>query len=307
MIEIRPYEPRDLEALRSLIREPALAREFDVLQTPQAIEAWIADPFRDPALHFVGWEDGALAGFGCPFLMPGRAGRFSVARLGVRGGSRRRGIGRALLDRMSRGLAERHPDVHELCLNFWVPSPEAEGFVSRHGFTKARTFWLMERPRGPVAAPAWPAGIRLAGDDGTDRVYRDFTDVYNDSFEHHYHSAIMTLEETRAIFTGPGVRADGSVLAYRGERGAGFCRCVLHADRGEVAGMGTIQAERGIGLGRALLRWGVEWLERANASRVTLLVDGENESALKLYRSEGFDVVRTRVAWSRPNPPAPAR
>jgi ribosomal protein S18 acetylase RimI-like enzyme len=32
---------------------------------------------------------------------------------------------------------------------------------------------------------------------------------------------------------------------------------------------------------------------------VTLLVDGENENALRLYRSEGFEVARTRAVFSR--------
>jgi ribosomal protein S18 acetylase RimI-like enzyme len=30
------------------------------------------------------------------------------------------------------------------------------------------------------------------------------------------------------------------------------------------------------------------------------MVDGENDSALGLYRSEGFETVRIRMVWSRP-------
>ncbi|TMQ68516.1 MAG: GNAT family N-acetyltransferase [Candidatus Eisenbacteria bacterium] len=58
---------------------------------------------------------------------------------------------------------------------------------------------------------------------------------------------------------------------------------------------------RGIGLGRALLRWAVGWLERKEAPRAWLMVDGDNESALRLYRSEGFEVTRTRHVWSEPD------
>src|SRR5262249_33700238 len=188
MIETRPYEPADLEALKSLVREPALAREFDVLQAPRAVEAWIADPFHDSRLHLMAFEHGELIGFASPGVMPGRDGRFAVARIAVREAARRRGVATALLGSVSRGIAECHPDVIELSLNAWVPSPEAEGFVARHGFARARTFWLMERPPGPVAPPAWPEGIRLAGHDESERRYRDFADAYNDSFEHHYHS-----------------------------------------------------------------------------------------------------------------------
>jgi ribosomal protein S18 acetylase RimI-like enzyme len=37
---------------------------------------------------------------------------------------------------------------------------------------------------------------------------------------------------------------------------------------------------------------------------VTLVVDGENEGALRLYRSEGFEVTRTRRLWGRALDPA---
>jgi mycothiol synthase len=300
MVEIRPYQAGDLAALIELVREPEMASEFDVLQAPQAVEGWIADPFRDPALHLMAWEDGRLVGFASLFAPPGREGRFTVLRIGVRGVSRRRGIGAALLARASSGGAERHADARELCVSAWLPNPEAAAFSARHGFHRVRSYWLMERPRGTAAPPAWPAGIRIAGPEDSERTYRDFTAAYNDSFEHHYHSVLVSTSDTRTFLTRPGSRPDGYVLAYRGEECVGFCRCEFHEERGEIAVVGTIQAARGIGLGRALLRWGIEWLEREGAARVTLLVDGENENALRLYRSERFEVVRTRESWGRP-------
>lgn len=93
---------------------------------------------------------------------------------------------------------------------------------------------------------------------------------------------------------------DGLMLAYRDGACAGFCRTSLEAEGGEVAILGVAPEARAIGLGRALLRWGVRWLIEAGAKRVTLLVDGENDTALRLYRSEGFDVARTREIWLWP-------
>ncbi len=57
---------------------------------------------------------------------------------------------------------------------------------------------------------------------------------------------------------------------------------------------------RGRGLGRALLHWGVTWLQARTQDPVTLMVEGENESALTLYRDTGFAVTRTRGLWVRP-------
>jgi mycothiol synthase len=297
-IELRPYEARDFAALHALLREPSMVAEFDTLQSAESVQGWLEDPFLDAALHTLAWDGATLVGFAAPYVITGREGRFAVIRLGVRDTHTTRGIGTALLERQRAGLTDRHPDVHEISLNAWLPAPAAEGFVAHHAFERVRTFWLMERPRGPVAAPAWPDGIRLAGDENPERSWRDLTTAYNDSFAKHYHSTITTIDDVRAIFTRPGFRRDGYVLAYRDDTCVGFCRCEQYEGRGEIGIVGTIEAARGIGLGRALLRWGVDWLERVNAARVTLLVDGENDNALRLYRSEGFEVVRTRASWS---------
>lgn len=302
-VTIRTYAPADLEALRALVRHPSLAVEFDAVQVPQAVEAWIADPFRDPELLLLAWVDGELAAFAGTFVLDGHEGRFVMTRAGVHERHRRRGIGRELIERTLAGVDRRHPDVVEISTSFWLPNPAAEAFAAAAGLTRVRTFWLMERPRGPATEPAWPAGIRIAGYEANERVWRDLADSYNDSFAHHYHSPRTTMEDMRDLFERPGMRTDGHVLAYRGETCVGFCRGDLHESRGEIAVLGTVEAARGIGLGRALLRWGVAWLERENAPRITLLVDGDNENALRLYRSEGFEVVQTRAVWSRERVP----
>jgi mycothiol synthase len=297
--EIRRYQPSDLEALGSLIQDPSLASEFDLLQGPNAIEAWLVDPFHEPELLSLAFVNGEPAGFAGALILRPRGSAYAILRLGVIEAHRRRSLGTQLLERVDSGLGERHPEARELSCSFWLPSAAAEAFVTRRGLERVRTFWMMERPRGAVPEPAWPAGIRLQFHDGSERNYRDITAAYNDSFAQHYHSPVTTVEETRALFTRPGFRADGYVLAYRGDACLGFCRCELHALRGEIGILGTVEAARGIGLGRALLRWGVGWLEREGAARVTLLVDGENENALRLYRSEGFEVARTRAVFSR--------
>jgi mycothiol synthase len=295
----RIYQPSDLEPLRALVRDPSLAEDFDGLQIPLALEAWLAEPFQDLEMFELAFEDGALAGFSSTALLNGREGRFAVVRFGVLDRHRRRGIASKLLERALAGLARRHPEAAEVSCSFWLPNDAAEAFSAAKGMTHVRSFRLLERPMVPVGDPVWPAGIRLAGYEATERVWRDVADAYNDSFAHHYHSIETTTEESRGLFERPGIRTDGLMLAYRGDQCVGFCRAELRGLRGEIAVLGTVQSARGIGLGRALLRWGVQWLERERAPRVTLLVDGENETALQLYRSEGFEIAQTRAVMSR--------
>ena len=125
-------------------------------------------------------------------------------------------------------------------------------------------------------------------------------DAFNDSFAEHDHYSPSTVEDVINIAEGDLFRPDGMMLAYRGEECVGFCRCTIYPQRGEISVVGTIKAARGIGLGRALLRWGVRWMEGQGAKRITLFVDGENENALRLYRQEGFVVERMRRRWTKP-------
>jgi mycothiol synthase len=301
------FSPRHATALQALVRDPSLAVEFETLQADGATDGMLCDSHHVAGALHLAFVDGRAVGFSAAFVMPDGPGAFSMLRLGVVAAERRRGIGGALLARTLEALDREAPERVEDSGAAWEPNDAAAPFAARHGFAHVRWYWLMDRPRAPVPAPAWPAGITLEPFDGGTRHLADFCDALNDSFAEHYHFAVNTPDSIRSfIRSRPAFRPDGLMLAYRDGRCAGFCRGELWPERGEVALLGTTRAARGIGLGRALLRWGVEWLERAGARRHTLLVDGQNEGALALYVGEGFAVTRRRGVWARPRAGAPA-
>ena len=297
-MDIRPYQDRDLETLRALVRHPSIAGEYDVLQGAQGLERLFGDPFTAPELRWIGWLDGAPAGFLYTFVLPTPSGSFAVARPAVLGSARRRGLGSLLLDTLRRALSAGS-GVNELCLSAWEPNESAAGFAARHAFARVRTSWLMDRPSDGTVTVAWPDGIEPRIYDGSDAAIVDWNDAYNASFARNYHYVVSTPDDCRAMMSRPGVEPHGLMLAYRDGVCVGFCRNDLHGGRGEVALLGVEPRARGIGLGRSLLRWGVSWLESRGAPRVTLSVDGENESALRLYRSERFAALRSRAIWAR--------
>ncbi len=299
---VTPCRSADLPTLRALARDPSLAHEFEPLQSDAGFDDLMGDPFLPPELRWIAALDSTPAGFAFSFLAPIHGGSFAMTRLGVIERCRRRGVATALLAatcstmdaiRESRGL-------RELSLSAWAPNRGAQVFAERHGFRHARNFWRMERPRWPVATPAWPAGIEVRTYDGGEPALVDFNRAYNRAFADHYHYVRSSVEDTRTITTQQHFRPDGLALAYRGDDCVGFCRNARWGEPGEVALIGVVPEARGLGLGRALLRWGVAWLQEGDADLVYLMVDGENESALTLYRSEGFTVARTRTHWSRP-------
>jgi mycothiol synthase len=298
---LRPYADRDLEALRAVVSDPSLAPQFDKFLGPGGLEHKLHDDRLLRAGMRLALVDGKVAGFGLAWALRTAASRWYMVRMGVRAPFRRRGVGLALAHAViAHCRADAGSEPAELATSAWMPNPEAEGLAARLGFVHERWFRLMERPRGGVPRIEWPPGVTTRIFDGGEGMLRDWNAIYNDSFSEHYRFVVSDLEHARRAAADPAMRHDGLLLAYRDDACVGFCRNELHATRGEIGTLGTAHAARGIGLGRALLRWGAAWLEANTSGPVTLLVDGENEGALGLYRSEGFQVARTREIWGLP-------
>jgi mycothiol synthase len=260
----------------------------------------LGDNRLDPAGTMVAYVDGGLVGFTIAIrLVDPRGVPWIFLRLGVGERHRRRGVGSALFRRVVERVEGVAP-VSEFTIGAWLPNEAAERFAEHHRLGFSRNYWLMERPLGGIGEPAWPAGIVMRTFDGSRRALEDLTAIYNDSFSDHDHFSPGTVEDATNVVEGDLFRAEGLALAYRGDDCLGFCRCTLFPHLGEISVVGTSKRARGIGLGRALLRWGVRWMEGQGATRIGLLVDGENETALRLYRHEGFEVARLRRRWTRP-------
>ena len=290
-------------AVHALISDPSLAREFEVLLPPGELEDEWKDPYFLPGLARLALLDGEPAGVSMGYVIPREDGGFAFLRIGVIGSRRRRGIGSALLRSGLEALERTEPGraVQEISISAWLPNDGATGFAVSHGFRHARFFWRMDRERGTaVPPPPWPVGIEVREVDGSDRMLADWNQSYNRAFAAHFHFVPSTVAGLRQRMETEEFRSGAILLAYLGSACVGFCRDAFHGRRGEVALVGVVPEARGLGLGRALLRWGVDWIQARDTDTVELLVDGENENALALYRSEGFVVTETREVWSRP-------
>lgn len=82
-----------------------------------------------------------------------------------------------------------------------------------------------------------------------------------------------------------------TVLAERDGRAVGTLRASLHDDVGSVHGFAVDPPLQGKGIGRDVLRRVCHDLRTRGAERVDLEVDVENENALGLYTSLGFEPV----------------
>jgi mycothiol synthase len=302
-VEIRPYRDSDHDALLGLLRSSDVRDQYEVYDAPDGVSRVVEGEYTPREGVRLAFVDGEPAGFACAIVLPGPPQAFAVLRGAVYARFRRRGIGRALFDAVREfALTQRKvPGLRELAFSAWEPFDPAQAMAGSLGYQPDRSLWLMERPRGAaVAEPVWPAGVTVRALDGSDASLLDWNEAFNRSFEGTYRYVYSPVEHVREMATKSDFRPDAILIAYRQGAIAGFCRNELYPQRVEIGTLGTTPVARGIGLGRALLRWGIAWLERESTLPVTLIVDGQNETALRLYRSEGFEVRRTRRTWAKP-------
>jgi GNAT superfamily N-acetyltransferase len=161
------------------------------------------------------------------------------------------------------------------------------------GFEHAVTTWRMERHLDTeLPEAAWPGEIELSPfvrerDSGA--AWR----TVQDAFRGTGFSDERTHEEWSRKFLDAGY----DVLCAR--RGGELVGCAVHglrSSKGHVAQLAVPSAERGKGVGRALLREAF----RRDAERglpTALTVDGRNATALGLYRGLGMTLDREYRRW----------
>lgn len=252
----------------------------------------LADP-ESHVVHLTAERHGGLAGYGVVDLR----GPLASAELAVVPGSRRAGIGRALLaaaravgDEQGLGptLAWAHGDL-----------TGARALAERAGLAVRRELWQMARELdGPVASPELPDGVRL-------RAYRPGVDddawlaVNGRAFDWHPEQGRLRASDLAARRAEPWFRAEDLVLAERDGRVVGFTwlKVTPGADEGELYVLGVDPDAQGLGLGRALTAVTLERLAGRGLRRVVLFTEGDNHAAVATYRRAGFDVVRRDVQY----------
>jgi ribosomal protein S18 acetylase RimI-like enzyme len=104
-------------------------------------------------------------------------------------------------------------------------------------------------------------------------------------------------------------RGENVIYAARGEGGAiaGFCWIVLYDPgtglEGEVAELYVAERHRGQGIGEALVRQAVRLFAERRVTLGYVWTRSDNEAAVKLYRSAGFEPNRQLVMTWYPTEP----
>ncbi len=179
------------------------------------------------------------------------------------------------------------------------------GDLAALGLVPTRSSFELERPgdTSDLSDPNWPDGIvpvpfRLGVDDEElhEMIYSFWTDVPG-----HTHRPI---DEWRSSVLAGSWYDPNLVVVARDDGGRGELRGsvigrTFTGDVGWVSQLGVAQTARGLGLGRALLIEACHRLHSRHPRIIGLGVEAENESALGLYRSVGFEVCREWIHCAR--------
>jgi mycothiol synthase len=198
-------------------------------------------------------------------------------------------------------------------LTLWLHGDHHDDLPRTAGFVLERVLLELRVPLPLPREPEWPDGIAVrtfvVGHDED-----DWLAVNNRAFASHPEQGSWTLDtlhqRERAAWFDP----HGFLLAFDADGLAGSCWTKVHPPAppkepvalGEIYVIGADPGRQGRGLGRALTMGGLASLADRGITTGMLYVDGDNTTAVALYRSLGFVTHRVDRAYGRTVTAAPS-
>lgn len=219
---------------------------------------------------------------------------------------RRRGLGGTLTDHL---LGRLQPGPAHPTLRLWAhgDTPGARALASARHFTRARDLWQLRRDLAPaLPAPSYPPDVTV-------RAFQPGRDddawvaLNAAAFADHPEQGRLTVDDLHHRMAEPWFDPAGFFLAERDGTLLGSHWTKVHpADGGtgdgaigEVYAIGVHPAAQGLGLGKALTLTGLHHLRGRGLAEVMLYVEGDNASAVALYRRLDFETATVDVMYAR--------
>lgn len=191
---------------------------------------------------------------------------------------RRRGHGRALLDRLAASGETQ----------FWAHGdlPGAQALAAAGGLRAARTLLVLSITERTAPDSPAPAGVTLRSfeEGDADQVVA----VNARAFADHPEQGAMDRADFDRRRAEHWFDPAGLFIAERDGQVIGFHWTKIDDGIGEVYVVGVDPSAHGGGLGTALTAVGLRHLWAAGANEIDLYVEGDNDPALAVYRRLGF-------------------
>ena len=177
--------------------------------------------------------------------------------------------------------------------------------VERSGFRLADIRMSLERTLGddvespktrtrPCAKEDVPVLKKLAGaHNGLTRFFRD--PLFPPSRATALYETWIEREAARAL-----EGDDAAVFVLDAEDGiAGYLACAVEDGTGRISLAGVAPGHRGRGVGTSLVRAALRWFRTRGLASASVVTQGANIPALRLYTSNGFYPVRTELWYHK--------
>jgi mycothiol synthase len=175
--------------------------------------------------------------------------------------------------------------------------------VLQIGFTVERHSYVMKIDHANPTGLVVPEGLTLRTiRPGDEACFRLYADAINANFAELAGHLPMHPELLRDWMEEDTCLEDGIALLLQGSRAVGTVGVMRDSEdrrAGEISALSVAKDHRHRGLGRMLLRHAVCFATWRGLRPVFLSLNAENDTALRLYQSEGFVVTDTMVCFSR--------
>ena len=174
--------------------------------------------------------------------------------------------------------------------------------LTQLGFEIERFSFVLEKGGGEIMDVTFPDGYTIQHLDPDDRVgISQFAQCVNEEFSQLAGHTPSTADDIRTWFDDETYLEGGICLLKRNQEPVGtmgMMRDIENPKAGELMAIGINSQQRGLGLGRKLLRYGVNFLNNQGLYPIFLSVNAENKSALNLYQLEGFTLTESVVCYA---------
>lgn len=273
-------------------------------ETFEEVEADIFSPDYDAEGSWVALENGKVVGYAVGLVESGRlkAGR-KEARIDIDilPSHRSHGFGKGLVDKVlayarARGVnavLTRCESLEEWKRDLLVGS----GFkVVHHWYRMVRTG--RSRPRIHPLPPGYKLASSLSKQLSNDEIGK-LVSVSNDAFSEVFdyfpitpEDAMKLMNSTQDIDRDAWVEKDGQVIGLCVSEECTAFNKEHNSRMGYILVLCVLKSHGRAGIGAALLVDGIRWILDRGMDQIFLAVDAENPSALDLYVSHGFSVLR---------------
>jgi len=296
---VRHYVPeRDLSALARLLTGiESLDRDGEET-SEEFLRSMLEWPNFDAAHNvWVAELDGTFVGYGQ--VLP-RPQAYSSLYVVVQPSQRRRGLGTRLL---SLGLDRlREAGCKTLLVYANGHNTGSNAFLRQHGFEVAGTSGVLVAPVADLPPAEIPAGYtlrRYTDAEDPQIVVQALNDCYRDMVGHHQN--VTSADRYMNYYGREGIH----LLFDENERLIGVCAGKPEGKTDErgvsdlLDAPGLIGEYRGRGFQRFLTLAVMHWLREKGARPIALEYWGDDEQAIAVYRSLGFELVNEQMTYQK--------